>query len=45
MTQLKQSAANPLAPKSYLVMLSPLAAMLCIKTLTLKDPQDHAFIS
>jgi hypothetical protein len=44
MTQLKQSAAGPRALKSNLVMLSPPAAMLCIQTLALKDPLDHAFI-
>jgi hypothetical protein len=43
-TQLKLSAAGLLAPKSNLVMLSPLAAMLCIETLALKDPTDHIFI-
>jgi hypothetical protein len=43
-TQLKLSTAGLLAPESNLVMLLPLAAMLCIKTLALKDPTNHIFI-
>jgi hypothetical protein len=42
MTQLKLSAASLLVPKSNLVMLTPLAAMLCKETLALKAPMDHA---